>query len=63
MNGVTKVWSLESGGELWLFETSDLEVRTNFYIFSHKLVPYQRKKIPPLSSNKSSGISRFTQDK
>jgi hypothetical protein len=34
MSGVTKVWSLETGGELWLFETSDLEVRTNFCIFS-----------------------------
>ena len=30
MSGLIKVWSLDSGDEVWSFETSDLEVCTLF---------------------------------
>ena len=30
MSGLIKVWSLETGDEIWFFETSDLEVSSFF---------------------------------
>ena len=32
MSGLIKVWKVESGEEVWFFETSDLEVTQAIYM-------------------------------